>query len=71
MSCPLYHVHRDRVESNEITASRQPSIQIVAVPYCVHVHSPAPRDLINAIGGGTRLHCGGDLARCQVPESHR
>lgn len=70
-SCPLYHVHRQTLRSNEITGTRQASVSTVIVPYCEHEHSPMPRASVHTIGAGSRLQCGGDLARCQVPAEQR
>lgn len=68
MTCPLYQVHKQRLESDEITGTRQRSISVVSVPYCEHEHTTMLR---SSIGAGTRLQCGGDIARCQVPAERR
>jgi hypothetical protein len=70
-NCPLYQVHRQTLRSNEITGTRQAAVSVVTVPYCEHEHSPMPRAIVRTIGAGTRLQCGGDLARCQVPADRR
>lgn len=69
--CPLFRIHRRTLRGDEITGSQQASVTVVTVPYCDHKHSPMPRSSIGTFGASTRLQCGGDLERCQVPLDKR
>lgn len=42
--------------------AREFAPQRVAVPFCAHSASPAPK------GSGKTLHCGGDLAKCPIAD---
>lgn len=59
------------LRSREVRSDRQSSGDSrVQVPYCIHKHSPFEEYVAKrgVIGGAGVLRCGGDLARCQVPQ---
>lgn len=66
--CPFYRVERKTLESKEIRADRQRDVQILKMPWCAHPnHSPVDRfAATKTIGGGSRLKCDGDRAKCPL-----
>lgn len=70
-ACQLYQVRRHTLRSREIRADRPAAVSVVKIPFCTHTHSPMSREEIMTIGAATRLQCGGDLDRCQVPLDKR
>lgn len=67
-NCEWYRVHPLTIKSNEVKPTMQRAApQVLHVPWCAHAQSPAPGNRVTTPGAGTRLQCGGDMARCQIP----
>jgi len=68
--CPFYNEKRKFIQSQEICSSQQLNGRMDVKPYCTHQQSPAPASLIDTVGAASRLGCGGDLNKCQLPGGH-
>ena len=51
------------------TGRREPPPQRVVAGYCLHSFSPVSRvKAVTEMGGARLLTCGGDLAKCLIPD---
>lgn len=68
--CPYYQVATKTLESREIRADRQRSVQVIKMPWCGHPnHAPVDEHTATrTIGGGSRLKCEGSKDKCPLTE---
>lgn len=68
-SCGFYKQHRQQRENAEVKSHQQAEYTYSSVAWCSHKHSPAPFAMIDTIGSGSRLQCGGLFEKCPIPKN--
>ena len=65
--CDFFQTDIQPIEDDRIDRNRSAGPRRVSEgPWCSHPFSPVTQDDTEVLGGGSKLMCRGDVARCQI-----
>lgn len=70
LNCRYYKIHHQLTKSAETSPHQQAvGSRLDSIPWCAHPHSTARlADIATEFGAATRLRCGADTSKCEIPQ---